>query len=99
VYVGRGPGVKSGSHKGTEGKGGVHEKFCKAGEALIEDETLMGTAASKGRWREAQRKQSVTLMDTVRFRSCSEAWNSWIQVGGWRAGEGIYVSFVWIVEH
>jgi hypothetical protein len=74
--------VKSGSHKGTEGKGGVHEEFSKAGEALIEDEALMGTAASKGRWREARRKQSVTLMGTVRFRSCSEDWNSWSQVGG-----------------
>jgi hypothetical protein len=96
--VGGGPGVKSGSHKGTEGKGGAHEKFRKAGEALIEDETLMGTVASKGHWREAQRKQSVTLMGTVKFRSC-EAWNSWSQVEGWRAGEGIYVSFVRIVEH
>jgi hypothetical protein len=55
--VGGGPGVKLGSHKGTEGKGGEHEKFCKAGEALIEDETLTGTAASKEHWRETQRKQ------------------------------------------
>jgi hypothetical protein len=83
----------------TEGKGGAHEKFRKAGEALIEDKTLMGTAASKGCWREAQRKQSVTLMGTVKFRSCREAWNNWSQVAGWRAGEGIYVSLVWIVEH
>jgi hypothetical protein len=96
--VGGGPCAKSGFHKGTEGKGGAHEKFHKAGEALIEDKALMGTAASKGRWREAQRKQSVTFMGTVRFRSCSEAWNSWSQVGEWRAGEGICVSFVRIVE-
>jgi hypothetical protein len=80
--VGGGPCARSGSHKGTEGKGGAHEKVHKAAEALIEDKTLMGTAASKGRWREAQRKQSVTLMGTVKFRSCSETWNSWCQVGG-----------------
>jgi hypothetical protein len=54
--VGGGPGVKSCSHKGREGKGGAHEKFCKAGEALIEDKTLMGSVASKGRWREAQKR-------------------------------------------
>jgi hypothetical protein len=76
VCVGRGPCVESGSHRSTDGKGGVHEEVRTAGEALIEDETLMGTAASKGRWREAQRKQSVTLMGMVKFRSCSEAWNS-----------------------
>jgi hypothetical protein len=91
VYVGGGPDVKSGSHKGTEGKGGAHEKFRKVGEALIEDKTLMGTAASTGCWREAQRKQSVTLMGTVKFRSCSEVWNSWSQVGG---GGGLVKGFV-----
>jgi hypothetical protein len=79
--VGRGTCVESGAHRGTDDKGGVHEEFRKAGEALIEDETLMRTAASRGHWREAQRKQSVTLMDVVRFMSWSEAWNSWSQVG------------------
>jgi hypothetical protein len=82
VYVEGGPGVKSGSHKGREGKGGAHEKFCKAEKALIEDKTLMETVASEGHWREAQKKQSVTLMGTVKFRSCSETWNSWSQVEG-----------------
>jgi hypothetical protein len=81
VCVGRETCVESGAHRGTDGKGGVHEEFCKAGEALIEDEALMGTAASRGRWREAQRKQSMTLMDVVRFMSWSEVWNSWSQVG------------------
>jgi hypothetical protein len=47
----------------------MHEEFQKAGEALIEDKVLMGTEASRGRWREAQRKQSMTLMDVVRFMS------------------------------
>jgi hypothetical protein len=47
----------------------VHEEFHKAGEALIEDEALMGTAAHRGPWREAQRKQSMTLMDVARFMS------------------------------
>jgi hypothetical protein len=61
---------------------GVHEEFPKAGEALTEEEMLMRTVASKGRWREAHRKQSATLMGTVRFRSRSEAWNNWSQVGG-----------------
>jgi hypothetical protein len=69
----------------------VYEKFRTAEETLIEDEMLMGTAASKGRWREAQRKQSVTLMGTVRFRSCSEAWNSWSQVEG---GGGLMKGFM-----
>jgi hypothetical protein len=79
--VGRGLCVKLGSYKGTEVKGGVHEEFHKGWEALVEDDMLMGTVASKGHQREAQRKQSVTLMGTVRFRSCSETWNSWSQVG------------------
>jgi hypothetical protein len=58
----------------------VLEEFHKAGKALIEDEVLMGTAASRGHWREAQRKQPMTLMHVVRFMSWSEAWNSWSQV-------------------
>jgi hypothetical protein len=60
VCVGSGTCVESGAHRGTDGKEGVREEFCKAGEALIEDEALMGTAASRGCWREAQRKQSMT---------------------------------------
>jgi hypothetical protein len=76
----------------------VHEEFRKLGEAVTGEETLVGAAASKGRWREAHRKQSVTLMATVRFRSRSEAWNNWSQVGGWRAGERTLVRSVRMVK-
>jgi hypothetical protein len=56
MCVGSGTCVESGAHRGTDGKGGVHEVFHKAGEALIEDEALMGTAARRGCWKEAQKK-------------------------------------------
>jgi hypothetical protein len=86
MCIGEGPCVGSGAHRGTSDKGGAHEEFRKVGEAMTGEETLMGTAASKGHWREAHRKQSATLMAIVRFRSRSQAWSNWSQVGrveGW----------------
>jgi hypothetical protein len=40
----------------------------------------MGTAASKGHWREAHRKQWVTFIGLVELRTCMEACIIWIQV-------------------
>jgi hypothetical protein len=80
----------------------VHEEFHEVGEALAGEETLTGTAASKGCWIEAHRKQSGTLTATVRLRGRNEAWNNWIQVGvvegWWRAGVGTFVRPVQIAK-
>jgi hypothetical protein len=48
-------------------------------EVRVGVEKLTGTAASKGHWREAHRKQWVTFIGLVELRTCMEACIIWIQ--------------------
>jgi hypothetical protein len=42
-------------------------------------ERLMGTAASRGHWKEAHKKQWVMFMELVELRNCIEVSIIWIQ--------------------